>query len=176
MPPQGARFIDSCDADARLCGSNFTGADLTYAALPCNPAMTQGCVMRSAILRYCHLPVQVVASFHVDLYGVNFSGLNLTGANFSRLNISSSKFEKCILDDADFTECTAGWPRQCSLRLMCCETPDTPLPAPLLSSHLQSTAASIKHNSSSAISTMQICEIVTFLRANLRGHSWEEHA
>ncbi len=66
--------------DACLCGSNFTGADLTHAALPCDPDMTQGCMMRGAVLRYCHLPVQVIASLHSDLFGVTFSGLTLKGA------------------------------------------------------------------------------------------------
>ena len=95
-------------ADARLCGANFTNADLTYAALPSDPSMTQGCIMRAASLRNCHIPVQLIASFHSDLYGVVFSGLNLKGAKFARLDISSSNFDKCVLDGADFSECTAG--------------------------------------------------------------------
>jgi hypothetical protein len=64
--------------------------------------------MRAAVLRFCHLPVQVIASFHSDLYGVTFSGLDLKGADFSRLDISSSRFDKCVLDGASFAECTAG--------------------------------------------------------------------
>jgi uncharacterized protein YjbI with pentapeptide repeats len=70
-------------AGARLCGSNFTSCDLTNAALPCDPAMTQGCIMRQAVLRYSHVPVQVIDSFHPDLYGVTFSSLNLKGAEMS---------------------------------------------------------------------------------------------
>ncbi len=64
--------------------------------------------MRQAVLRYCHVPVQVVDGFHSDLHGVTFSGLNLKGANFARLDISNGSFDKCILDECDFTECTAG--------------------------------------------------------------------
>jgi uncharacterized protein YjbI with pentapeptide repeats len=75
--------------------------------------MTEGCVLRLAVLRYCHIPVQVIESFHPDLYGVTFSGLNLKGAKFARLDISCSKFDKCTLDDSDFTECTAGKACQC---------------------------------------------------------------
>jgi uncharacterized protein YjbI with pentapeptide repeats len=74
--------------------------------------MTEGCVLRLAVLRYCHIPVQVIESFHPDLYGVTFSGLNLKGAKFARLDISCSKFDKCTLDDSDFTECTAGEARR----------------------------------------------------------------
>ena len=42
--------------------------------------LAAGRPLRLAVLRYCHLPVQVIASLHSDLFGVTFSGLTLKGA------------------------------------------------------------------------------------------------
>ena len=154
-------------AGARLSGSNFTASDLTNAALPSEPSMTEGCILRSAVLRYCHVPVQVIESFHPDLYGVTFSGLNLKAANFARLDISNSKFDKCILDHSDFTECTAGDQQAPYF----CRQPNAGIPP-----NCQFPAVSNRQVSLAAGLITPICPIATFLRASWQDRTWAGRA